>query len=143
MSDLRWKSLAQFRIEINQQLSKEAKRLLTNSDLARAGPKFSEEATMINRAREEFSTMISNSRVARLEKNIRSGYPINDDVMQEIIEGTGKEKKKIINWLEDKTKKLIPVLEKIKKEEKERKKRDQEVKDEMEREKEEFEKKFG
>jgi ATP-dependent Lon protease len=143
MSTLRWKSLAQFRMEVNQRLSNRAKKLLTDASLARASPDFLKEEEEIARIRQVFSTKISNSWAARLEKSVRNGYPINDDMIQEMIEVSKKEKEEIIAWTEERAKELFPAFEKIKEKERKRKRLDKEVKNEMEREKKEFEKNFG
>jgi translation elongation factor EF-G len=150
MPELRWKSLEQFRGEIIRKISARATKLLTNTNLSRAGPQISEEAKEINRFRENFSRRITSSRVARMDKEIKRGYSINseivqanDRILQEIIEGTEKEEKEIIEWIEKETKKLFPFLKKIKEEEKERKRMSKEVKDETGKEREEFEEKFG
>lgn len=142
MEELKWKSLIEFRMEINKALSKKAKEILTNTNLSRAGPHISEKEKEINKLREEYLRLVSTSSVARLERNIKGGYPVSDEEIEEIIKVTPKEKEEIVKCLNTKAEKLSPVLETLKRRKKERKKMDREAKHEMEREKEEFERKF-
>jgi predicted Fe-S protein YdhL (DUF1289 family) len=150
MPELKWKSLEEFRKEVIQKLSEKAKKLLTNTNLSRASPDISEEAKEINKFKEDFSRRITSSRVARLDKGIKRGYPVdsgiaqaNNIMLREIIEGAEKEEKEIVDWIEEKAKEIFPLLEKVKKQEEERKRMSKEDKDEMEKEREKFEREFG